>query len=185
MTYIPALRAAQLLADAAGFLEGVPFTVVIDWVETADGELKTAILAQRELAVLCKNAGLDDIEAIYDEAINSIALAQTLSDAIKMLYIADYAPIAAGRIADSLARLVYGTGGRAAWAKLHTELRVSRSFVEPLSEHSKSARHGDRVYVPAQIVRLLADRSWTLISRYLAWKLNGPLDEVRFPQLVG
>ena len=183
--YIPALRAAQLLADVEGFLRGTPFTVVLDHVETSDGDLRPAFLGHLDLAKICSAAGLADVESIFDQALNDNALTQTLSDALKMLHTLDYAPVAAGRIADSLARLVAGERGADAWSRLHEALRVTRSYVEPLSDLSKPARHGHRVYVPADQVHMLAERSWTLLTRYLVWRLNERLDEARFTVLAG
>lgn len=183
--YVAALQAAQLLADAAGFLSGVPYIVSLDQWEDADGVLHVAALGDQALGDACEAAGLDDLPAVYELALQDIALAQTLSDALKMLHIPDYAPVAAGRVAESLARMIAGKKSSTGWALLHQTLRVDRSYVEPLTAHSKGPRHGERVYVPASIPRALSGRAWTLISRYLVWRLGGPLDARRFPLLAG
>ena len=181
-----AMDAARVLVDTQGFLDGVPYFAVLNNFVDADGKANPLILADRSLGALCTAFGENDIERVVDMLTVDHTLALTVSDALQMLRSPHYAPIACGRVADSIVRMLSGGRNAGHWVLMRKALRVDQAYVSLLSEHSKPARHGHRVPVSAEIVRALADRTWTLLNRYFAYRLNGDrLDGVAYPLLHG
>lgn len=145
------------------------------------------ILADRRLAALFTIFKDFDIEQVFDLVAVDQLLSRAISDVVVMLSWSHYTPIAAGRVVDGILRMM--TGGRSAehWEALRKDLRVDRSFLQLVTDEATPARHGDRRRVDGAVNRQLAERAWTLMNRYLHYRITGghPLDPVAFPVLEG
>ena len=180
------LEACQGVANAAGLISGIPFRVELTSFRV-NGETDTPlVLGDRRLSELLTGANRD-VSSLSQYILTSNEAAQIASDAISMLERLSYAPIAGGRIADSIAREVHGGDGKEAWATMRNHLAVDRGYVQLLSDQSKGPRHGHRLYVPGETTAMIAERSWTLVDRYFHWLRGGrvPLDRHFFPELEG
>ncbi len=178
---------ARSLCDVLTTTDGVVHVPVLDTVELPDGRHKPTILADRRLGRLFSVHEHYDFETILELVVTDIGIARLLSDVTSMLAWPHYAPIAAGRVAESIRLLL--TGGRSAadWATMRDQLNVDRAYLQLLTDHSTPPRHGDRQYVDAATNSTLAERAWTLADRFLAFRLGGSksLDVERYPQLKG
>ena len=184
--YFPALTFARTLAHAPSFISGVPYTVFLDSVITPSGKKVPMVLADRRLGALTTIKGKAKFEQLVELALTDLGVGEMLSDATLMVTIPNYAPIAGGRIADSLVRLIAGGREAADWAKMRKALNATRDYVQFLSDHSTAPRHGHRLYIPGPEVHAIAEHSWTLIDRYLQLRLRGgdTLTEDEFPMLI-
>ena len=172
--FFPALTFARTLVHVRGFATGIAYVVHLNQAVDAAGEGRPMIVADRRLGALStlEADGLQD--AVTELALTDLGVSELLSDASLMLTIPNYAPIAGGRIADSIARMISGGRGPAAWARMRDVLNISRDYLELLTSHSKAPRHGERLYVPGPVVHEIAERSWTLIDRYIRFRLSSP-----------
>lgn len=183
--FMPAWDLARSLAEAAGYVQGIPYLVSIDRAVLADGEVMPLVLCDRKLAATHSFDG-SDIPRLADLFLLDLPVSLALSDLLMMLGKTHYSPIAGGRVADSIARLMSPSGDRkAAWKYLRSELHVDEAFVQLLSKTSARSRHGDREFVSADRTTEIARRAWILMFRYLRWRLDGPLDLTEFPLLMG
>ena len=186
--FIPALDFAGSLVQAAGFSMGVPFDVVFDEVELPDGRVQPVVFRDRRLAELCTViADEATFEAVAHLVMTDLALGQALSDLLQSLARPHYSPISCGRVADSLVRMIAGGKGPKEWAQMREVLRVDEAYVKLLTDQSKPHRHGDRITVEAVVTQELAARAWTMMNRYIAFRLGGgsPLTDPEFPLLHG
>jgi hypothetical protein len=178
---------ARSVCDVLTTTDGVVHVPVLDSVELPDGRHQPVILADRRLGRLFSVHEHYNFEAIMELAVTDIGIGRLLADVTSMLTWTHYAPIAAGRVAESIRFLL--TGGRSAadWETTRDALNVGRAYLQLLTDYSTPPRHGDRQYVDAATHSTLAERAWTLTDRFLAFKLGGstPLDAERYPQLTG
>lgn len=178
---------ARTLCEVATLQTGIHYAPVIDSVCNPGGSVRPLLLADRNLAKLMTVFETIEPERLIEEIVGDVPLARAVSDIAIMLSWPHYAPIAAGRVADSITRLL--TGGRtpADWQKMREALRVDKPFVMMLTDHGTPPRHGDRQHVSGDVNRELARRAWTLMNRYLTLRL-GPestLDPTIYPELRG
>lgn len=177
----------RIMTDIATIGEGVAFSPFIDEVTLPTGEVKRLVWADRRLSGLCRAIAQYGEEAVVDLAISDVVLARTISDITIMLVWPHYAPIAAGRVADAIVRMMTGGSTPSCWADLRGALNVDMPYVKLLTDESRVARHGDRVHVSGPKVRDIADRAWTLLDRYLCLRLSRStsLGVLEFPILNG
>jgi hypothetical protein len=182
--YTPAWTVTEGLVHSAGFIAGIPYTVTIERVILRDGDVRQLQLADRSLA-RAHGLGADALEKVADLAMLDLPIKLLLSDALKMLGISDYAPIACGRIADGVARLIAPSSKDGArWRQVRETLRVDEAFLRSLTDVSKAPRHADRKYVPGNVNEATANRAWTLLGRFLQFRLEGPLNPDGYPILT-
>ena len=185
--YFFAQDLARTAAEVAAIADGVAYSPRIDRVRLPTGEERGLVLADRRLSGLMTIFPEHNFEEVFDLVAADISLMRALSDVAVMLTWGHYAPIAAGRVAESILRML--TGGRTAadWSTMRSVLRIDRAYLQLLTDFAVAPRHGHREYVDAATNRLLAERSWTLMNRYLAYRLSGEraLDPISFPDLGG
>jgi hypothetical protein len=183
----PAYDLSRTVVELAGLSDGVAYHVLIDEAVFPDGRHLPLLMGDHRLAALIRSFHSDDLEAVADLVLCDPPLARALSDVVSVMSWPHYSPIACGRVADSLLRLLTPEGEQPKWARLHEVLRVDRAYVQPLSNYSAPPRHGDRQSLTGAITSDLAARAWTLFDRYLAYRLGGgqPLDADTFPTLHG
>ncbi|CAN5312448.1 hypothetical protein BH09PSE2_BH09PSE2_06530 [soil metagenome] len=181
-----ALTSIQNIVNAVGFLEGIPFRVELQSFQVDGGSVEPVTLVDRSLPRRALVRSLEQSDLV-ELSLTNPGVGQIISDALIMLDRINYAPIAGGRIADTISREMHGSHGREAWKMMREHLNVDRAYVSLLSDRSKGPRHGQREYSPGPLVNTIAERSWTLIGRYLAWLQGGkvPLAEGSHPRLLG
>lgn len=183
--FMPALDMARAFADVVCLETGKAFVATFDDVVLPSGKVMPLVLADGNLRRIFGPFLRDNFEAVVDLAHVEGHVARLLSDATVMLTWSHYAPIAAGRVAEAIRQLLTDGRSPASWAKMREMLRVDRAFVELLTDYSKNPRHGHREYVPGEVNSELAWRAWTLLGRYLALRVHGPLDPQEYPLLTG
>jgi hypothetical protein len=182
---MPAWDLARALVDTAGFIRAIPYEVFLEQAELPNGEIMPLALGDRRLAATHSFAD-EDVEELADIFLLDLPAALALSDLLMTLGKTHYSPIACGRVVESIARLITPEGTKKqSWERLNSRLRVDESYVRLLSHTSTGPRHGDRQFVDASTNREIALRAWTLMDRYLHFRLNGHLDPSEHPILMG
>lgn len=176
---------SRIFVETVGFIKGIPYSVSLDRVVFPEGKINFFVFADRSLAEK-HDFSINDLEALSDISLLSLPDGLLFSDILMTLGKAHYSPIACGRVADSLARLIAPEEKRVQqWEMLRETLRVDEAFVRSLTDVSKALRHGDRVPVDASTNQETAHRAWALLGRYLRYRLNGKLDPEAYPILTG
>jgi hypothetical protein len=183
--FFHALDGAKALVETAGFIKAVPYSVAIERAILSDGEVKLLSLGDRSLAAT-HDFSMSDHEALTDLAMVDLKLALMISDVLMTLGKPHYSPIACGRVADGIARLLAPDVDRKVqWEEVRKHLRVDEDYLRSLSNVSKASRHADRKEVPAELNQESAHRIWALVGRFLQYRMKGPLDPELFPVLEG
>lgn len=181
--FIPAWDLARTLVETAGYVRAIPYSVSLERAVFENGKVMAIALGDRKLAATHSFEDAD-IERLSDLFLVDLPASLALGDLLMTLGKSHYSPIACGRVADSLARLISPKEERKrAWANLRTALRVDEAFLRLLSDISTPSRHGDRKTIDAQTNQETARRAWILMNRYLRYRLGGPLPEDKYPVL--
>ena len=187
--YIRALDATKAMVDVFGFMQGVAYGVVLDRCIEPDGKVRQLVVAHHELAELCTAFGDDDVEEMIDLVLGEPALFQALSDLMASIAQSHYSPISCGRVVENIARIIAGPDktGSAVWPPMREALRVDKSYLKLVTDHSRGPRHGDRVSLSGDVTRELVARTWAVMDRFLAYRRSGslPLPLDRFKVLTG
>lgn len=178
---------ARSVCDLLTTREGVVCVPLLETVELPDGSVAPTVLADRNLArcfTIHEKYGVEDILALI---VTDIKISRLMADVTSMLTWTHYAPIAAGRIAESIRLLLAGGRSGKDWETMRNILNVDRAYLQLLTDRSAPPRHGDRQYVDGQTNATLAARAWTLTDRFLVYRLGGskPLDPLLYPLLRG
>jgi hypothetical protein len=96
-----------------------------------------------------------------------------------------------GRVIDALRKALWGgdekddSERKQAWEKLRNTLRVSQPYLEAITSASTAPRHGSSVYIPSAIRQDVLRGTWTVMNRFLLYRLGGsqPLVEADYPIL--
>ena len=118
---------ARIMTDVATIAEGIAFSPFIDEVTLPTGEVKRLVWADRGLSGLCRAIAGHGEKAVVDLVISDVMLARTISDLPIMLVWPHYAPIAAGRVADAIVRMLTGGSSSSCWAEFREALNVDKS----------------------------------------------------------
>ena len=72
-----------------------------------------------------------------------------------------------------------------AWEKMRNTLRISRPYLETITSASTAPRHGSSAYIPAATRQDILRKAWTVMNRFLQYRLGGdqPLAETDYPTL--
>lgn len=177
--------AVQRLADTAGFIDAVPYSTIVGFIEKPDGSIKHLALGDTHLRSLGSFTH-DDLETIADMLIADLAFGQAMSDLLSMLSKTHYAPISYGRVTESIARLVAPSDKpKTMWTKTRSELRVSEEYLRKLTDISTDPRHGKRTPISAAVNRELSEMAWQLMNRYVHYRIRGAeLPEEDYPKLA-
>jgi hypothetical protein len=183
--FVPAWDAARTLVETVGFIDAIPYMVTLDRVIMPNGEVQQFALGDRSLARMHDFTN-NELESLVEVSMLDLSCGLAISDLLMTLGKSHYSPIACGRVADSIARLISPHENRQnQWKSLREQLRVEEAYVRSLSNVSKSSRHGDRVEVNASTNNETAHRAWALMGRFLRMRIEGTLDPVRYPILKG
>lgn len=96
-----------------------------------------------------------------------------------------------GRAIEAIRKALWGkdettdTEQKQAWEKMRNTLRVSRSYLEVITSASTAPRHGSSAYIPAATRQDVLRKAWTVMNRFLQYRLSGdqPLAEADYPIL--
>jgi hypothetical protein len=185
---------ARTACGLAGFALGEGFICVFEFAILPDGVPCTLRFNDPNLVGLSKSYSLDPSHPNYHK-FQGIAvlittnppLLATLHDMVDIVAIPNIGIVNAGRVIDSLRRLMFPKMKDAkAWQAMQKALNVSRAYQEYVSNQSTGPRHGDRMYVSASITQEVVKRAWIIFDRYLEYSRRGnqPLTAPEFPELV-
>jgi hypothetical protein len=184
-----AIDVTQGMLDVLGLREGVAFHAMIESCVRPDSEEVPIVLADRRSAKLTQSFQDDDTDEMMSLVIEDHDLRQTLGDLMLAISKTHYAPIACGRVIDSLRRMITPPGTASdgeGWAAMRRALNADKAYLDFVMERSKGPRHGHRERVSGNANRELLTRAWTLLDRYIALRRRGsPLTVEDFPLLQG
>lgn len=193
--YTPILVRAIDLANAsvnlAAFSMGLGATVILETSIEKNGDHRMIILRDRPLAQLCTcfSHENESYDVILEHVFSDLRISRAVRDLTESIAGPHLIPANCARSMETLRNLISPEAfdRKRGWVLMQEHLRLTEGYLKLVTDHGVGPRHGDHQYVPAENTRLIADRSWTIMNRFLEYKKRGgqplPLDE--FPILAG
>ena len=195
-------RASNLVhacVDLGAFISGLGLQVIIDRFTDPGGNEKVIVAESPHLAKRCTVAKLPAVTTEEQANLANLVrvivgepeLLGSMNDLAMTLYMHHQSPTNCGRVIDSLRIAVApNLDAKHGWPILRNvvNVNVDEAYLKLISEHSKVTRHGDRrKSIPEAEVTEITARTWTIMNRFLAYRLGGnqPLDSALYPALVG
>jgi len=190
---------AGSIIDLFTFSAGMVLHIHLDRAEYPDGSDHQLIGKAPDLAAIATACKVTDnsgrVHVDMRETLKLIVSMPTL-----MLALRDLASAArfgnnsltnCGRTIEALRKALWGADEandaelKQAWEKLRAALRVSRAYLETITSASTAPRHGSSAYVTSATRQDILRRTWTVMNRFLLYRLGGdkPLDEASYPTL--
>jgi hypothetical protein len=191
--YTRALDLTRASVNLAAFSTGLGVTVVLDAMVLPNGDKKDISMSNTALAQLCTAFAVDPVPSVnnqFNEAyrlmITEPAAFMALDDLIAAITVPHQIPTNCGRALDGLRKILApGQSVTQSWSTLRDTLRLSRDYVQFVSDTSTGPRHGDRTHIPQPVVQDILERSWNVMNRFIEFRKRGsqPLPESEFPIL--
>jgi hypothetical protein len=177
----------QTIADTYAFVNGVSLQVVPE-IFLVEGSTtgRLVLLGHRQLMSYLKSApDHNRIVAIRDLAFENREFAFALRDLNQALHTQNYSALAAGRAVEVIRNaFMEDTNDESkGWKGLRENLRVTKSFLTYVTDHSKNPRHGRRIGINGSEQNETLTRAWIIVDRYIDLKTRGKLDETEYPIL--
>jgi hypothetical protein len=185
-----AMNCVRPHVDLVSFSNFVGTIVVIDKVIDIDN--RTTLLAHfyPQMSGLCSSfSSTSNWESVLIFAMESPTLKLALHDLILALTIPDQLAINCARSVEGVRTLISGPRikGKSSkeWGQMNDALNLLESYTQYITQRSQSHRHADRTLIVREEQEEILRRSWTIMDRYLNYRLSNcqRLDQVKFPVL--
>ena len=188
------LDLAKACVSLLSFASENAVTVVLDTVIKPDGSSSQLVSCHRN-AQLCTAFSISgealkdnpDFNQVLNIVLQEPPLFMALEDLISSVTMPNHAPINCGRVVDALRNLLApGVKVPQQWSVLRKALKCSPEYVTFISNTSIAPRHGDRTFIPGDVLNEVGKRTWILMNRYLELRKRGnqELPESEFPFLT-
>lgn len=191
LMYRRAVHLANSAVDMVAFSTGSGLRAILDRFVQPDG-IETPIFSlDSRLAGLCTAYSLRDGDENFDAVFTKVAttpnLFLALNDLIIGLYQPDEAAIVPARAIETIRRIFAPEDAKPAdqWRYMHEALRLTKEYLEPITEISKNPRHGARTGPLDGDILVVSERTWVVMNRCLEYFKRGgsALPENEFPVL--
>lgn len=191
--YFHAFDLVRTPVDLMAFASGSSVTTVLDYLVMPDGTKTAITLGDDDLEAACTAFRLNAppwdprfgniLRLVYHD--NELRMA--LRDLIEANSTPHVALINCGRVLDGIKRMISPgiADQRSAWGAMQAALNLSKPYQQWVTNLSVDPRHADRSYQTGNDVRQALKRTWTIMNRYLQFRMGGniPLTEPEFPRL--
>jgi hypothetical protein len=188
--YMRALDLTRAVVDVASFRAGLGLTVVLEEIEQPDGAKGLYVPVGQDLSrlpsVFKDREGENSFASVLRIAMTNVSLFRALRDMIDAITYPHVAPVCCGRAIEGVRHILAPDEERKkGWAIMNATLRLERSYVDLILDHSKGPRHADPAHISAAICSEIVKRSWKIMNRLLEYLKRGsqPLPQSEFPTL--
>lgn len=192
LLYSRALDFVRVSVDLVAFATGNGLSVLLETVFMPDGTPMPIVPQDHHFAALCTAYKVNEPNSNFIQVHSLVAteppLFMALNDLISAIILPHYGPVVAARAVETIRVLLApaGTDAKKSWPYVHEKLRLTKNYLDIITHQSKGPRHGDRTFIPPNIVRDVVDRAWVVVNRYLEFRKRGginPLPAAEFPLL--
>jgi hypothetical protein len=174
--HLRAVDIARTAVNLVSFTDGFGRSISLHTMIRPDGSQATIVKHAKEVLGLCTSYEIAGprfdavLRAIYADP----QWFSALNDLIESISIQHTAPRNCGRAIEAIRSLI----GRdapveKAWALMQATLNVSKDYLKVITDASREPRHGSTKYVPYDEVEDLLVRAWTIMNRFIEYKLRG------------
>lgn len=185
--------------DLFTFAAGIVFAVHFDRAEYPDGsahQLMGTPSDQAALVTAYKVTSTGDsfrgeLRDLLPIVVGNPTLMLALRDLASALRYGNNSLTNCGRAIEGLRKALWGKDEAAnaelqlAWERLRNTLRVSKDYLQVITDASRGPRHGSSAYIPGPVRCDVLKRAWIVMNRFLAYRLGGdqPLPAGPYPIL--
>jgi hypothetical protein len=189
--YFFAYDLAHSVTGLYGFRNGLALSVLLETVTKPDGVLYNLHHYHPNLEGLVsvlttQQDGGINIGDVLPIILSDPTIQVALTDLLETLEATREAPFRCGRAVDAIRHsMVMGKERKEGWARMRDCLNVSEEYLSFITEESKGPRHGDVKTNAWDASREILSRSWSIMNRFLEFKIRGsqPLPRDLFPLL--
>jgi len=188
--YMQAWDYARAAAELVAFRLGWGIDLVFSKFVGPDGVETELAFPDERLADICKSY---DLEKGFFEMVQIVlgdpSIFSLLHDLIRAITVPHASTMACARVVDGIKhRIASGAATRSQeWLQMREALRLDKTYLKPIIDHSKDYRHGKNVRIAGDITSEMTKRTWTIMDRFLEYRKRntGPLPVTEFPVLFG
>ena len=187
--YIGCVDVTQTLVNLAGFSLGTGLIVSLDhWIDP-DGNISELNFNNPLVSGLCTAFSGDRLNDIIHVVFSEPHLFMALNDLILAITLHNHTLINCARSVEAIRHMIagHGTDPKKAWPIMCSALNIDRAYLSLITDSSTKHRHGNIVEVSGPIVEDVTKRSWTIMDRFLHYRLakSAYLPLAKFPLLRG
>lgn len=184
---------ARAAVDLYSFKVGWGLSIIIDTLVKPDGSVATIMpkmetLAPYSTALNTSDPAVNNFDVCYRLLLAEPALFMAMNDLIVSITLPHHAAVNCARAVEGLRVLMApaGTPRQQAWPIFQENLNIDRAYREYVTDVSTGPRHGDRAFIPGDIVTETVKHSWIMMNRFLEYRKRGshPLPLAEFPLLT-
>jgi GTP-binding protein LepA len=172
-----AMDLANASVNLAAFSMGVGASVIIDRSVDADGNGRLLVLRDRPLSALCTAFSADDesFDRVREFVFQDLRLGRAIRDLVESIGGPHVIPTNCARAIETIRSIMPPPDlpRKQGWTFMQKNLQVSAEYLKVITDHGVGPRHGDLTFVPAEMTRVIADRSWTVMNRYFEYLKRG------------
>jgi hypothetical protein len=185
--YTRAVELSRTLVNLIAIRHGWGLTVHIDTFIHADGTEEFLMNRADTLTGIIDAYNLDDVDGVFQKVACDVDFSMALNDMIDAISRPRTTAVCCARAIDTIKNLLApGIKDKPGWRVLQDKLRADESYVQHISNASKSSRHGAHSYLPVDDAEEIMKRTWTITNRYFYHRLRSgqELPPDQFEQLT-
>jgi hypothetical protein len=186
----PVYDLTHALVSIVDFSTGYGLMLYFDYLIKPDGQRSPLLMQHPNLAALCTSFRLTDpleFWRVLQIVLSDSSLCMAFNDLNESITLTHHATHSCARCIERLRNSMCGASmdRKHAWIQFGDNLRVSKTYMDFITDRAAGSRHGDPTFIPGPEVKEVLERSWTIINRFLEYRKRGnttlPLSE--FPLL--
>jgi hypothetical protein len=191
--YISCLVRAIDLVNASvnllAFKMGLGVTVVIERSIEEDGSHRAISLRDLLLGSLVTAFSPDDesFDVVLEFVFQDLRLSRAIRDLTESIGGPHLIPTNCARAIETIRSIMLpaNVDRKLGWKYLRDNLRATEGYIKLITDNGVGPRHGDLQYVAGDVTRVIATRSWILMTRFFEYLKRGkqPLPLADFPIL--
>lgn len=181
--YMRALDLSRASVNIAAFAAGFGPTVLLHTLVQPNGDRSELASMDASLPPLCTafaiNSGDQLKNAEFDTVLGLVlaepAFFMALNDLITSITLPHEAAINCARVVEGIRNMIAppGTPEKEAWPLMRDALRISRDYLQLITNTSKDPRHGNRTYISGAITTEITRRAWAITNRFIEFRKQG------------
>jgi hypothetical protein len=184
--YRRAVDLSRASVELVCFAKGCALSIYFDSFTDHEGCKRQLLLQDQSLSSLVTAYSLDkDFESVQKLVLEEPNLFMALHDLIEAISIPHASLVNCARGIERIKHLLAASGqnDNQAWETMRNTLNIDKNYLMYVTGNSKDSRHGRGSYVDGTITTEVTRRAWTILNRYLLYKINGDSLPVSTPTL--
>lgn len=183
--YIQAFNLAGSLVDLASFATGSGWRINIDRFTNNDGVTTPIRIHDPFLERISTAFSIENVTSIPPILLTDARFMVVLNDLIHTNVYPRFVAVSSARTVEGIRHLIDPSGREKSWKTMRETLNLTREYIDYILQRATTQRHGNWDYIPLDTNKEIVCRAWTIMDRYIVFRLRGEqrLDKSMFPDL--